>query len=74
MTNRSPILVLLLGVLTFGLYSVYWMWTTTTEMNERGAIEVGKHGEGDHADAAAAVVGDHPVVAEVPHLGDRVHE
>ena len=37
MTHRSPLIVFLLGFITFGLYYVYWMWTTTTEMNARGA-------------------------------------
>ena len=37
MTHRSPLTVFLLALVTFGLYYVYWMWTTTTEMNDRGA-------------------------------------
>lgn len=37
MTHRSPFIVFLLGGLTLGLYYIYWMWTTTNEMNERGA-------------------------------------
>ena len=37
MKNRSPILVLLLSFITFGIYMLVWMVSTKNEMNERGA-------------------------------------
>lgn len=37
MKNRSPIAVLLLPFVTFGIYSIYWMVKTKIEMNEKGA-------------------------------------
>lgn len=37
MTQRSPISVFLLALVTLGLYLVYWQWVTATEMNEAGA-------------------------------------
>ncbi len=37
MKERSPIAVLLLPFVTFGIYSIYWMVVTKGEMNERGA-------------------------------------
>ena len=37
MKHRSPIAVLLLPLITFGIYSIYWMVKTKGEMNERGA-------------------------------------
>jgi hypothetical protein len=36
MKNRSPISVVLLGVVTFGLYSWYWAVKTKGEMNKLG--------------------------------------
>ncbi len=37
MKNRSPIAVLLLPFVTFGIYTIYWMVKTKGEMNARGA-------------------------------------
>ena len=37
MKHRSPIAVFLLPLITFGIYSIYWMVKTKGEMNERGA-------------------------------------
>ncbi|MCL5773426.1 MAG: DUF4234 domain-containing protein [Firmicutes bacterium] len=37
MENRSPVLVLLLGVITFGIYGIYWCVVTRTEMCNKGA-------------------------------------
>ena len=37
MKNRSPIAVLLLPFVTFGIYSIYWMVKTKGEMNALGA-------------------------------------
>ncbi len=36
MIQRSPLMVLLLTVVTLGLYSFYWVFVTTTEINESG--------------------------------------
>lgn len=37
MKHRSPIAVLLLPFITFGLYSLYWEVMTKIEMNNQGA-------------------------------------
>ena len=37
MTNRGPMMVFLLTIVTFGLYALYWMVVTKNEMNARGA-------------------------------------
>jgi membrane associated rhomboid family serine protease len=37
MKKRNPIAVLLLPFVTFGIYSLYWMVQTKTEMNAKGA-------------------------------------
>ncbi len=37
MIKRSPIAVLLLPLVTFGIYSIYWQVKTKTELNTRGA-------------------------------------
>jgi len=37
MKQRSPIAVLLLPLITFGIYSIVWLVKTKGEMNSRGA-------------------------------------
>ena len=37
MTKRSPASILLLPFVTFGIYSLYWLVRTKTEMNSAGA-------------------------------------
>ena len=37
MTERNPILVFLLPVITLGIYSLIWLVKTKDEMNEQGA-------------------------------------
>ncbi|MBA2279440.1 DUF4234 domain-containing protein [Candidatus Saccharibacteria bacterium] len=37
MKNRSPVAVLLLPFVTFGIYSIYWAVSTKGEMNKLGA-------------------------------------
>ena len=37
MTRRSPILVLVLSIITFGIYALVWYVITKDEMNRRGA-------------------------------------
>lgn len=37
MTRRSPILVLILSFITFGIYSIYWFVSTKGELVARGA-------------------------------------
>lgn len=37
MKNRSPVAVLLLPFITFGIYSIYWVVSTKIEMNKLGA-------------------------------------
>src|SRR6201999_3752738 len=37
-------------------------------------LEVGEHGQCDHADAGAAVMGQQRVVLELPERGDRVNQ
>ena len=39
MTQRSPVVVFLLMVVTVGIYLVYWLWVTANEMN-RGDAEI----------------------------------
>ncbi len=35
--HRSPILVIVLSLITFGLYALYWWYQTKNEMNSLGA-------------------------------------
>lgn len=37
MKNRSPVAVIVLSLLTFGIYSIYLLVKTKGEMNQRGA-------------------------------------
>lgn len=37
MTKRSPLAVLLLSIVTLGIYYWYWSVKTKTELNQRGA-------------------------------------
>ena len=37
MKNRNPILVILLALITFGIYSLVWFVKTKNEMNTKGA-------------------------------------
>lgn len=37
MTQRNPVAVVLLSLVTFGIYLVYWTVKTKNEMNRRGA-------------------------------------
>ena len=37
LTRRDPIMVLVLSVVTFGIYGIYWMVKTSWELNEAGA-------------------------------------
>lgn len=37
MENRSPLLVLFLTLITFGIYGIYWCVVTRTEMCNKGA-------------------------------------
>ncbi len=37
MRNRSVVAVVLLSLVTFGLYDLYWFVSTKRELNERGA-------------------------------------
>jgi hypothetical protein len=37
MTQRSPALVIVFSIITFGIYALYWMVKTKDEMNTRGA-------------------------------------
>lgn len=37
MTNRHPVMVIVLSLLTCGIYHIYWYVVTKTEMNARGA-------------------------------------
>ena len=37
MTKRNPIAVILLTLVTFGIYGIYWLVKTKGEMNARGA-------------------------------------
>jgi len=35
--SRNPILVIVLSLITFGIYALYWWWQTKNEMNGLGA-------------------------------------
>jgi len=37
MTNRHPLLVIILTLITCGIYAIYWIVVTKIEMNQRGA-------------------------------------
>lgn len=37
MTQRSPLMVFLLPIVTLGIYSLYWLIKSKDEMNEQGA-------------------------------------
>ncbi len=37
MQHRDPIMVFLLSIITFGLYSLIWVVTTKNQMNTKGA-------------------------------------
>lgn len=37
MQKRNPFVVLLLGLITFGLYFIYWFYVTTQELRSKGA-------------------------------------
>jgi hypothetical protein len=37
MTNRSPVLVIILSLITCGFYYIYWLVNTKGEMNKLGA-------------------------------------
>ncbi len=37
MQHRDPIMVFLLSIITFGIYSLFWYVTTKNEMNAKGA-------------------------------------
>jgi len=37
MKNRSPLLVFLFSLLTFGIYTIYWFVVTKNELNKQGA-------------------------------------
>ncbi len=37
MQYRSPIMVILLSIITFGIYSLVWFVTTKNQMNAKGA-------------------------------------
>ena len=37
LTNRSPIMVLLLTIITFGIYAIYWHIKTAWELKDCGA-------------------------------------
>ena len=37
MQHRDPIMVILLSIITFGIYSLFWYVTTKNEMNAKGA-------------------------------------
>ena len=41
---------------------------------QRRRIFGGQHAQRDHADAAAAIMGEHSVFRQFPHFGDRVDE
>lgn len=36
-TKRNIVLIYLLGIVTLGIYFIYWMWKTKEELNELGA-------------------------------------
>ena len=37
MQHRDPIMVILLSIITFGIYSLFWFVTTKNQMNAKGA-------------------------------------
>jgi len=37
MTKRSPVAVFVLSIITLGIYALYWLVRTKTEMNSNGA-------------------------------------
>ena len=37
MQHRNPIMVILLSIITLGIYSIYWLVTTKIQMNTKGA-------------------------------------
>ena len=37
MQHRDPIMLILLSIITFGLYSLIWLVTTKNQMNAKGA-------------------------------------
>jgi len=37
MTKRSPVAVFVLSIITLGIYALYWLVRTKTEMNSSGA-------------------------------------
>ncbi len=37
MQHRNPIMVILLSIITFGIYSLVWFVTTKNQMNAKGA-------------------------------------
>ena len=37
MQHRDPIMVILLSIITLGIYSLFWYVTTKNEMNAKGA-------------------------------------
>ncbi len=37
MQHRNPIMVILLTIITLGIYSIYWLVTTKIQMNTKGA-------------------------------------
>ncbi|MBN1150738.1 DUF4234 domain-containing protein [candidate division WOR-3 bacterium] len=37
MKERNPIMVLILGCVTLGIYNLIWFWQTTSELNSKGA-------------------------------------
>ncbi len=37
MQHRNPIMVILLSIITLGIYCIYWLVTTKIQMNTKGA-------------------------------------
>ncbi len=37
MQHRNPIMVILLSIITFGIYCIFWLVTTKNRMNTKGA-------------------------------------
>lgn len=40
MTQRSPVLVVVLSIITFGIYALVWYVTTKNEMNTKFGAEI----------------------------------
>ncbi len=40
MTNRSPVIVLLLSLITGGIYSLFWLYWTKEEMRRKGNNDI----------------------------------